>query len=32
MGRAGRIHVEQIGDEIWVGGSVVTCIEGSLNL
>lgn len=32
MGRAGRIHVEQIGDEIWVGGSVVTCIEGSLSL
>ena len=32
MGRAGRIHVEQIGDEIWVGGSAVTCIEGSLSL
>lgn len=32
MGRAGRIHVEQIGDEIWIGGSAVTCIEGSLSL
>ncbi|RON88308.1 phenazine biosynthesis protein PhzF [Pseudomonas chlororaphis] len=32
MGRAGRIQVEQVGDEIWIGGSVVTCIEGSLTL
>ena len=32
MGRAGRIHVEQIGDEIWIGGSAVTCIEGTLSL
>ncbi|PMY32075.1 phenazine biosynthesis protein PhzF [Pseudomonas sp. GW456-L14] len=32
MGRAGRIQVEQVGDEIWIGGSAVTCIEGSLRL
>lgn len=32
MGRAGRIHVEQIGDEVWIGGAVVTCINGSLTL
>ncbi|WP_248747908.1 PhzF family phenazine biosynthesis protein [Pseudomonas sp. MWU12-2037] len=32
MGRAGRISVEQVGDEIWVGGAAVTCITGSLNL
>ncbi|AZD28930.1 PhzF family phenazine biosynthesis protein [Pseudomonas chlororaphis] len=32
MGRAGRIQVERIGDEIWIGGSAVTCIEGSLTL
>lgn len=32
MGRAGRIQVERIGDEIWIGGSVVTCITGTLNL
>ncbi|RON08068.1 phenazine biosynthesis protein PhzF [Pseudomonas brassicacearum] len=32
MGRAGRIQVERIGDDIWIGGSVVTCIDGSLNL
>ncbi|MNF87721.1 Trans-2,3-dihydro-3-hydroxyanthranilate isomerase [compost metagenome] len=32
MGRAGRIEVEQAGDEIWIGGAVVTCISGQLNL
>lgn len=32
MGRAGRIHVEQVGDEVWIGGAVVTCINGSLTL
>ncbi|AJO77876.1 PhzF family phenazine biosynthesis protein [Pseudomonas sp. MRSN 12121] len=32
MGRAGRIQVERIGDEIWIGGAAVTCIEGSLRL
>ncbi|MGE7958555.1 PhzF family phenazine biosynthesis protein [Pseudomonas sp. NPDC089530] len=32
MGRAGRIQVERIGDEIWIGGSAVTCIDGSLSL
>ncbi|KAB0506902.1 PhzF family phenazine biosynthesis protein [Pseudomonas moorei] len=32
MGRAGRIQVEQIGDEIWIGGAVVTCVDGTLTL
>ncbi|WHS58521.1 PhzF family phenazine biosynthesis protein [Pseudomonas sp. G2-4] len=32
MGRAGRIHVEQLGEEVWIGGAVVTCINGSLTL
>jgi predicted PhzF superfamily epimerase YddE/YHI9 len=32
MGRAGRIHVEQIGEEVWIGGAVVTCINGTLTL
>lgn len=32
MGRAGRIQVEQTGDEVWIGGAVVTCISGQLNL
>ncbi|WP_273826139.1 MULTISPECIES: PhzF family phenazine biosynthesis protein [Pseudomonas] len=32
MGRAGRVRVEQVGDEIWVGGAAVTCISGSVTL
>lgn len=32
MGRAGRIRVQQQGDEIWIGGAVSVCIEGSLSL
>ncbi|AIG01832.1 phenazine biosynthesis protein, PhzF family [Pseudomonas fluorescens] len=32
MGRAGRIHVQQQGDEIWIGGAATVCIEGSLRL
>ena len=28
MGRAGRIEVQQLGDEVWIGGAAVTCIEG----
>lgn len=29
LGRAGRIHVSAGDDGIWVGGSAVTCIEGT---
>ena len=32
MGRAGRVHVEQQCEEIWVGGASVVCIEGSVLL
>ncbi len=32
LGRAGRVHVQRAGDDIWIGGSVVTCIEGKLQL
>jgi len=32
LGRAGRVHVEQVGDDIWIGGHVVPCIEGTLRL
>ena len=28
LGRAGRIYIDTIGDDIWVGGSSVSCIEG----
>jgi PhzF family phenazine biosynthesis protein len=32
MGRAGRVHIEQQGNEVWVGGASVICIEGSVLL
>jgi PhzF family phenazine biosynthesis protein len=32
MGRAGRVHIEQIGDDIWVGGAALTCIDGTMSL
>jgi PhzF family phenazine biosynthesis protein len=32
LGRAGRVHVERAGDDIWIGGRTVTCIEGRLRL
>ena len=32
LGRAGEVHVEQQGGDIWIGGDSVTCIEGHLKL
>lgn len=32
LGRAGRIHVQAHGADIWVGGNSVTCISGSVPL
>ncbi|CDM23674.1 Phenazine biosynthesis protein PhzF [Castellaniella defragrans 65Phen] len=32
LGRAGRVHVRKSGEDIWVGGEVVTCIEGRVTL
>jgi PhzF family phenazine biosynthesis protein len=32
LGRDGRVHVAKRGDIIWVGGDVVTCVEGTLRL
>ncbi|WP_122664317.1 PhzF family phenazine biosynthesis protein [Pseudomonas viridiflava] len=32
MGRQGRVHVQRLGDDIWIGGDVVTCIEGCVQL
>ncbi len=32
LGRSGRIHVRQESEAIWIGGNVVTCIEGSVSL
>lgn len=32
LGRAGRVHVERVGADIWIGGQTVTCIEGRVTL
>jgi PhzF family phenazine biosynthesis protein len=32
LGRDGRVHVERLGDDIWIGGDVVRCIEGVVTL
>jgi PhzF family phenazine biosynthesis protein len=32
LGRAGRVHIERIGDTIWVGGEVCPCIQGEVQL
>jgi len=32
LGRAGRVHVDRDGDDIWIGGHSVVCIEGTLTL
>jgi PhzF family phenazine biosynthesis protein len=32
LGRAGRVHIERDGADIWVGGDVALCIEGRLDL
>ncbi|WP_140627198.1 PhzF family phenazine biosynthesis protein [Methylibium rhizosphaerae] len=32
LGRAGRVFVERIGSDVWIGGHSVTCVEGRLTL
>ncbi len=32
LGRAGRVFVEQSGADIWIGGDVAACIEGTVAL
>ncbi|MDE1929182.1 MAG: PhzF family phenazine biosynthesis protein [Burkholderiales bacterium] len=32
LGRAGRVHVEQDGAEIWIGGDVAECIRGEVEI
>jgi PhzF family phenazine biosynthesis protein len=32
LGRAGCVHVDKVGEDIWVGGRTVTCVEGRLTL
>jgi len=30
--RAGRVHVAQVGADIWIGGDTVTCVAGSITI
>ena len=30
LGRRGRVHVSRVGDDVWVGGHSVICIDGTL--
>jgi predicted PhzF superfamily epimerase YddE/YHI9 len=32
LDRAGRVHVQQDGDTIWIGGGSVTCMTGEVLL
>jgi len=32
LGRAGQVHVQREGAEIWIGGASVTCIDGTVRL
>jgi PhzF family phenazine biosynthesis protein len=32
LGRAGRVHIDQEGDTIWVGGQAITCVRGEVTL
>ena len=32
LGRAGRVFVDSAGGDIWIGGDVVACIEGEVDL
>ena len=32
LGRAGRVHVERAGDDIWIGGQTANCVSGTVEL
>ena len=32
LGRAGRVHVQREGEDVWIGGDVAMCIEGRVDL
>jgi PhzF family phenazine biosynthesis protein len=32
IGRAGRVHVERAGDDVWIGGDATTVIRGEVSL
>ncbi|MEO5851365.1 MAG: PhzF family phenazine biosynthesis protein [Nocardioides sp.] len=30
LGRAGRVHVDRVGEDVWVGGDAITCVRGEV--
>lgn len=32
LGREGRVHIEEVAGEVWVGGGAVTCIDGTVDV
>jgi PhzF family phenazine biosynthesis protein len=32
LGKQGRVHVQRQGDDIWIGGEVANCIDGTVEL
>ena len=32
LGRAGRVHVQREGEDVWIGGDVAMCIDGEVTL
>lgn len=32
LGKQGRVHVQRMGEDIWIGGDVITCIDGVVEL
>jgi PhzF family phenazine biosynthesis protein len=32
LGRAGRVHVAEDGETIWIGGDVTTCVSGTISI
>ena len=32
LGRAGRVHVHQVGEDIWIGGDVAEVVRGVVTL
>jgi PhzF family phenazine biosynthesis protein len=32
LGRAGRVHIVQEGEDVWVGGHTVSCVRGEVEL
>ena len=32
LGREGRVHVSVHGDDLWIGGGTVTCVDGTVEL